>query len=258
MKKNLISLIVIAVMSNFIGCGSDSGTSPTNNNNGTGFSFGAFFNPAAGDTFSFHNVDTNSLSGPGNSGSGVTWNFSGITVNPDTSGGYYLAPSATPYGSSFPGATLSFHPGFTGTSFGFYKTSSSVNEELGLASAAFTLVFSDPMSLQLPINYQGNQQDAYRGTYTAAGMTHVYKGVSTWDYDGVGTLTLPNGVSYTNVARIHHTDTSSDSSLVQFTTVIDNYQWYRSDYKFPVFNYNTVTTATSVKRNIWINRTALN
>jgi hypothetical protein len=246
--STICSALVIA------GCSNNS-SGPTSNQNSSTPQWGSAFNPSIGDTLVMRNVDTNSLSSPGNSGSSITWDFSSIIINSSNSPGIiFVSPASTPYASSFPTATIA---DVAGGVYGFSKTSSSANEVLGYGEMGTAIVYQHPLTTHLPMNYQDSQIDTcwYTNTLLSARIWET----QTLTYDGVGTLKLPNSITYSNVIRIHAYQVIIDSTSSNvFTSTHDAYQWYKPDYPLFVFIYTTSTNTivAGSTRTIEINKIA--
>ncbi|MFI5144229.1 MAG: hypothetical protein ACHQJ4_01415 [Ignavibacteria bacterium] len=231
-------------------CGCSNTSSPTGNSGTSSPQWGSSFNPVIGDTLTVRLVDTNSLSSPGASGNGVTWDFSAIVITVTAPGIPFISPIGTPYIASFPTATVC---NVVGTEYGYSQTSSNANVTLGYGQSGIAVVYTHPQTITLPMNYQDSQTDT--SWWSTGGQQLWEKDVIT--YDAVGTLKVPGG-SYSNIIRIHvnrvFVDSISASNVV--TTTSDSYQWYKASYPFFVFAYSTSSSTINpaIRRSIEINK----
>lgn len=230
------------------GCSNTS--SPTNNSNSSAPEWGSSFNPVIGDTLTVRLVDTNSLSSPGASGNNVTWDFSAIVITLTAPGIPFISPVGTPYAASFPTATVA---DVVGTEYGYSQNSSSAAVTLGYGQLGTAVVYTHPLTIHIPMNYQDSQTDT---AWWSANSQQLWE-KDNITYDGVGTLKVPGG-SYSSVIRIHvnrvFVDTTSPSIVT--TTTSDSYQWYKPNSPFFVFAYSTSSSSIdpAVRRSIEINK----
>jgi len=207
-----------------------------------------------GDQYTSHACDTTGIN-PGPSGTGQTWNFSGVVINPATTTQTYVTPGSTPYAASFPSATAAADGG--GGNYGYFTTSSSQIAIAGTANSATTIPYSDPEIVQVfPFAYGNTNTDNFSANYTVSSMPATRNGTCTVTADGSGTLVLPSG-SYP-VLRVHLRQQFQDvySSI---TTDYDYQSWYyySATQKFPLFAVNILSTTffsnTTVVKAIQVN-----
>ena len=194
----------------------------------------ANFNPVTGDIYVSRVADT-TLVTQGASGAGITWNFSGLTTTMvDT--GYALSCSAVPHCNS--GSTWAV----TGTVSNPMVTSiiadaAKYAQNGSWVSATQNTSYTNPMDqLRYPFTYMSGFTDTFQATIVNSPITTHVKGTATVLCDGHGTLTVP-GRTYTNVLRVHSSQTYIDSSflLSNPTAILDTYQfdsytWYMPNY----------------------------
>jgi hypothetical protein len=150
---------------------------------------------------------------PETPGANKTWNFSNISTTKFADASF-VAPSATPYASSFPTANLAtvLSINFLGVTFEvtqFYDKTSTQILDLGQRSSDG----SDDLDMSLPklvlpiLTFNGTTTH----TYQEVGMPSYSQ---EFKYDAYGTLTLPNG-TFNNVIRIMEIDSDGpDTSFV--------------------------------------------
>ena len=186
-------------------------------------------------------------SGPtGTAGANQTWDLSGL---PSTSSivSSYIVPSTTPNASSFPGATVAVST--TGSPYGYYKTSSTVWQNIGAVSPAGVIIpYSNPEDiLHFPFSYNSTYSDPWATTFTNTGYTFYRTGTTTVTADGYGTLITPAG-TFTNVLRVHFVEVYQDSAQVGGTPYIidynnDEYIWYLNNNHAPIAFVFTLTAS---------------
>ena len=198
--------------------------------------------PVFGDQFKIHGVDTTGVN-PGNSGANQTWNFSSINVLTDSVIFNWVDPSTTPYTTSFPSADIA-----EGNQIGyFYYTIaggdlSNIGSGVGDTIQLITILTDPEIVFKVPFTYTNTYTDNFSGTVNAA-VTIIRNGTITKTADAYGTIILPAG-TYNNVLRINFLEDVTDSIAgipVVSRTVTDNYSWYSSQYKFPVFSVSITT-----------------
>jgi len=192
---------------------------------------------------------------PGPAGSNQTWNFSTV---PDSLTPFFadvVAPSATPYAASFPGANAVFRFGSDSvTLYRFYKNTVSLSEDLGYIvnspQIPFPIneTFTDTrMEAKFPMVLNESFSDTYAsisyfqiGTDTLS-KTHVIGNYS-MKYDAYGTITTPAG-TFSNAIRMKVRDERKDSTVSLLfpgpptisSTINTVYLWFVSQgSSFPV------------------------
>ncbi|NTW34494.1 MAG: hypothetical protein HGB12_18045, partial [Bacteroidetes bacterium] len=187
----------------------------------------------AGDLIKTHTADTTGIvQGP--SGANQTWNFAALVVNPTLNTQTCVAPSTTPYASSFPTATVAISNG--SSNYEYYKINTGEYINLGMVVSANVIPFSDPQKIvSYPFSYSNTLSDNIAATFVL-GINTIRKGTSTTTADAWGTLILPSG-SYTNTLRIKIIQDYVDSNLYyKATTHQESYLWFDGTHKNPLLN----------------------
>ena len=197
----------------------------------------ANFNPVIGQTLTYHTFTPVSLT-PGNAGVNQTWNFAG-TIGTATNTFTYVTPSSTPYGASFPGATVASNQN------GAYDYMIANNSHLarkGVWASNIPIVYSDEQSIiTYPFTYNSTFSDNFAATFTS-GITFNRSGTINGTADGYGTLILPWG-TVNNVLRIHLTENYQDVSLAgTFTYSSDIYVWVVPNTHYYLYSLTALTT----------------
>ena len=207
------------------------------------FTITSSYIPVIGDTLKTSEADTTGLT-PGEAGENKTWKFSNITI---LSGApweeVYLQPSSTPFGNQFSNANIASKNNNTNPDYHYYQNTSSDWNMIGFAVTNFMKLFTVPYCrFHYPMSYGSQYNSTYKANSNSGQATTYTTGYKTFFADGYGTIILP-GITYNNVMRIKITDESFDTVKVGGNvvstnhTVITNYWWFKSGYKFPVFDY---------------------
>lgn len=156
-------------------------------------------------------VDTTAANLGNVSGSGQTWDFSGLSGYVDNT---RILSVIDPTGNlSFPNAShMLMIPGFVNTAYTYEE---GTNDKLAHGYqfelpdlGEVTFVFSDLQKmLQFPTDLGTTFTDNMSGTLTIFDEDNQAEGQTWVTADGTGTLLLANGISHTNVLRIHTLDT---------------------------------------------------
>lgn len=197
-----------------------------------------------GDVVTSVSIDTVGVQ-PGNGGANQTWNFAGIQLG-TTSSSTCLAPSATPYASSFPTATVAFLAG-SNNKHQYWKVNSTSAILLGQQETSQAQIYQDPQTLiTYPFTYNSNITDNVTCNYMANGFMVYRSGTSQTVADGYGTLVMPGG-TFTNVLRVHLTYQYKDSvdygggfSNVGYTDV-NEYHFFNAANKTALLSINYVS-----------------
>ncbi len=205
------------------------------------FQVTSYFNPRPGESQILIQADTVGVF-PGNGGANQTWNFSSLINSGDTNVQIYVLPSSTPYGSSFPSATVAVYAPTNPTAFSYFSGSSSALELVGNQNSYFKSIGVDPKKFRVyPFNYQQTFTDTYRGI-VLQGTDTVQKssGNISVIYDGYGTITLPSGTA-SNVARFKFISYEVDTMFFGSTTMIEYIKdtlwiWSKSNYRYALLN----------------------
>lgn len=205
--------------------------------------------PGAGENSSMYTItDTSSvtLAGVlGVTGTGVTWDYSAVTMEATASGSVGVIDATTsPNSSDFPTSTKAISQG-TIVQFFNSTTASRISQGFVFSDANLgevVVVFDTDEATQLtyPFNYNSTNSDSYAGTAAlpsplpAATVT----GNINSTIDGTGTLSLPGGTSVANVFRLVTKDTTSvDTGFLGVIEVIRTQLEYYdlSDQNLPIF-----------------------
>lgn len=191
------------------------------------------FNPAPGDQYKFHPVNTQIT--PGNSGANVVWNFSTVQIiyNPIT--GKYISPASTPYATDFTTATVAYEDFYAAGTYHYYTASSNKLEKTGEASVLLTAVYDNPATMfTFPFTFGTKVTDNY-GCITPVGTLSLHKTAS-WEAEGdaYGTLMLPSG-TFQNILRIKIRSVIEDDypGVVTNKKDITEYWWVSPTSKRP-------------------------
>jgi hypothetical protein len=156
-------------------------------------------------------VDTTAANLGNITGSGQTWDFSALSGYVDNT---RILSVIDPTGNvSFPNAShMLMIPGFVNTAYTYEE---GTNDKLAHGYqfelpdlGEVTFVFSDLQKmLQFPTDLGTTFTDNMSGTLTIFEEDNQAEGQTWVTADGTGTLLLANGISHTNVLRIHTLDT---------------------------------------------------
>lgn len=194
--------------------------------------------PVAGDQHISYYADTTGIT-EGSSGASQTWNYAGLQIQSTHVDFNYVDPAGTPYGASFPTATVAYSNGST---YSYQNANSADLSIVGLSSTTYTMVFSDPEKLfTYPFSYGTTFTDALAGTYTVGSFTFTRTGTRKVTGDAWGNLILPSG-TYNNMLRVKIEQDYKDSSSASVTEVHNvGYMWFDGVHKFPVFQIYYIT-----------------
>lgn len=222
------------------------------------------FNPTFGYTAKIVMADTMGVT-EGAAGANLVYDFSSLSQVGNEITYDYILPANTPYGSKYPGATLSFLSQTTtgGAGFTYLKTSASGYEILGVATAEMQLVYSNSQVFaQYPVTYNSTFTDNFAGQGTnTQGFTTHRKGTSTSVADAWGTLKLPQG-TFTNVLRIKTTQEIRDSINFMGTDFVSvsravSYSFFRDDIQQQLLTINYLTFVDPLSGNESTSKTVM-
>ena len=198
--------------------------------------------PAIGNTFSVKTVDSNSLVFYVDpiASTGQTWNYSNWVTGTPAYEVRYLSPSATPYDTSFPTASIA-ELNLSDTSYTFFAINGNTISKIGTGSSfsgatPYTNaenIFTYPFSFGSAI-----QTDSYRDVLNIAAfsVTVVSNGTDSIVPFATGTLTLPGGTVISDalcVKRITH-ELDSAGSFGNTSNDATQYEFYNSYTKYPL------------------------
>jgi len=179
---------------------------------------------------------------PGTGGANQTWNFG--TLAPTGVRNFTMGlPSATPYQTNFPNATLQMNDG---TDFEFFSTTGNDLSSEGVVNSIGTQPNTNAEKfMQFPINFNNTYTDAWGGPMVVSTVSATRTASTTVTYDGYGTLTTPAG-TFTNVARLHVVQSISDAAgFITVTRGNDEYRYYSPVFTAPLLTIYTRTASVS-------------
>jgi len=206
----------------------------------------SFNEPIVGDIDKSYRLDTSSYTSGlpvSTTGSNCVWNYANLTGMFPMVVDSFVAPSAVASSTGYPGTSYVQHRDLLYT---FYKSTSSPQqtELLGAYSPSLSLTFTNSAIIATyPLNYGYNQADPVSGSFKYNSTPGACVGNITISADGLGTLNLPNNVSFPNVLCLRSVEILTLStgivSIGTFNQIIYNY--YAPGKKFPVLNINYTT-----------------
>jgi hypothetical protein len=206
-----------------------------------------FNEPVPGDNESFFPMDTSAYTTglPVNTGSNTTWDFSKLKTNNPLTVTNYTGPDSLAI-ADYPGCTFIQRAGFLNTYFKSVPSPTSQTELLGLNSSTMTLKLSNTgIIAKYLMSFGSNITDNLSGTYTAFSISGNCTGKVTTNVDGSGTITLPGGVTLTNILRVKSVQTITLTSgffpIATAKQIIINF--YHPSFKFPILSMNYSTIA---------------
>jgi hypothetical protein len=199
-------------------------------------------NPVAGEIVSLKIADTTGV-GFGSAGSGVSWDYSGLSLSQTASTSWVL-PSTTTYGSSFPSANIAQT---TPSSTFYLRADNNGYENWGIAQGSNTMIYTQPeIAWEYPINMNNTGSHPFSVTLDWSGYPGTRTGTANYTVDAYGTLIMP-GFTLTNVVRIHCTVTTHEIinvSGTDYTTdyLTESYFWLKPGVKNFVLSIFTTTS----------------
>ncbi len=195
--------------------------------------------PIVGDNYLMNILDTTNALPNTITGSGITWDVLGVSESGAVDTTNYIASSADPNSSSYPGTTIVEKQGTNTT---YFKSSATQFELLGLDAGNFQLNYSSNSAIVsvYPVGLGYINNDIGSGTMTAS-LTGAFTSTIQTIADGSGTLNINNIVSLTNCLRVKTTQSISFSLAAGLETgTVDQaiYNYYHSSSKSPIFSYN--------------------
>ena len=216
------------------------------------FSIDAFNTPKIGDKHSLAQADTTGVQ-PGSAGNGITWDFSNLTPNGDSSYYEVIAPSATDYAAQFPNATTAQVDLYG--NYSYFEIANNAYNYYGSVSddgqgGQLVYAYTDPAKyFDFPMAFQSTSTDALAAGYTTGGLDFDRTGTITTTYDGFGTVITPEG-TFNNVARLKIVEDNDDVATVSgfpvnIDTDITTYMWLEEGKNQPVMHMSFVKVVTS-------------
>lgn len=153
---------------------------------------------------------------PGAAGNGVTWDFSNVPLAP-VGVGKVVAPSNTPYSSTFPTATQAFEITPFGSTSSMYEYLLKNNSglyilasEYSAANTMYNYNLNSKLRIPFPFAFGNSVSDTFQKNGSAPDAYIM-------TYDGFGTLKTPRGI-YTNVVRMKYVWIGGEIAYQWFTT----------------------------------------
>ena len=204
--------------------------------------------PTDGD--SWLQLVTGATPDPGPAGANQNWNFEDVELMGDVLEFRFQDPANTPYAATYPGATVAAQFVFNGSEedfYGYYQAQGDLFSALGESSPFSVTTYSDPQSFRyLNLTFGNSVSDAYASTTTTMSSTSSGSGMTIYDYDAYGNITLPNG-TVNGVARIHQLDYSTDTLDLGFgissilLDTLETFAWVHPSSIFPVATWQRVS-----------------
>jgi hypothetical protein len=189
----------------------------------------------AGDVSTTFTADTTGVV-PGTSGASQTWNFGSLVIGTTASTTNYVAPSTTPYASSFPSATVA---AVTGANYEYFKINSSEYTVLGSYANSTSMIYSNTeKAWTYPYAYTNSSTDNFACTYISSGITFYRTGTITTIADGWGSLIMPNGAHNTLRLKMVQDILDSTVSSGNISFHIVTYMWFNGIDKTPLLEIN--------------------
>jgi hypothetical protein len=208
---------------------------------------GIYHEPTVGDKDGKRLYDSTTTV-PKNTGSAVTWDFSGLTMRTTAATTEsFMASGAVASSSLFAGDSLAGTK--NNSTYMFYKKNGSPSafELMGSYSSNSTVRYSDTKIIyKWPISFNTTYMDTYSGTDSSTVFSNI-NGTVTVNATGEGNIILPGSASYTNILQVRTTDmmvkgdTAGISSTVMTTT---RYEYFYSLQKFPLVTITYMTSQT--------------
>jgi len=195
--------------------------------------------PAIGSIYTLTLADTTGVQ-PGSSGMGITWNFGTLINSGKTQVDSFLLPSATPYGSIFPTATIAVHEVAPTTDYYVYYFNDGSEYQRIANVQPDTVIYSNPANeFPYPLSYGTNLNDTYYSSYTSGGTTVHMSGATNLNADGTGTIITPDG-QYSDVLRVTGTRDEHDTIFGTPTITVHlqstYYDWYQPVLYYPLMS----------------------
>lgn len=211
--------------------------------------------PTIGDTYETKTLDSTNTMPLGISGTGVDWNFDGLTEAGSVSTFTIGAIADYPNSPNYPGTTMVQEDQANGT-LTYFKSTATGLEILGVDAGFFDINFNTNSAIvaEWPITYGYTNDDLAAGAISVNTGSTTLNGTFTATInttaDGTGIVNI-NNLAYAraNCLRVKRTQDLEFSILfgaIAGTIKQINYDFYHSSSKYPILtvNYNIVN-ATS-------------
>ena len=170
--------------------------------------------PAIGNTVGFSGFSPNAFLDPGPAGANQNWDFHADNFGEIAITRAYLSPTNTPFTANFPSATRCLRTDATGAapSFAYYVDTDSTVSTLGLGVLGGNIITNlAAWDRRYPFAFETTQTDDIAGTNVYNLSTTYFTLHYEQQYDAFGTLILPGGNVYQNVARLKTVASRRDS-----------------------------------------------
>jgi hypothetical protein len=199
----------------------------------------AFNEPSVGDVDKNYKLDTSAYSAGLPSvvtGSNVVWDFTKVTGTFPVIFDSIVSPSSATGGSTFPAATYAQKRSGINS---FFRSSASPSqtEWIGVYSPSLTVTFTNSAIIATyPVSYGYSSTDPVTGTFKYNTTNGVCNGSITIIADGIGTLNLPNNVTFQNVLRLRSVASLTMSVGPLSVGSIDQsiFSYYVQGKKYPI------------------------
>lgn len=211
-----------------------------------------------GETSTMYVCDASTANLAGVNGTGVTWDYSNLTIDPaDTRVVDVADPATTSFASSFPNSTKVIQVENTMNTFISSSATEKISQgftfyESSIGDAVVTYGNDTQLLATYPFNDGDAVQDNYSGdvnyTFNTVPINETLTGNSHSSIDGSGTLNLPGGLSISGVIRYKLVDTATTNIPVLNTAKLirTQFEYYDySDQNLPIFIHTTINLATT-------------
>lgn len=172
----------------------------------------------------YYSYSTSLPSGPGQSGANRTWNFSGLSFDPnEVDSSTVFSVSMTQVRDSFLNGQIAIGD-FTDTTYRVFSNNQQRCEMHGNTNRSEITRFSTPLNyLVYPLSFNNTFLSSTRVT----GPQGVINANVTTTYDGYGTILLPDGQTHSNVLRVKtiQVGTGGSGGTTADTETV-TYEWY--------------------------------
>ncbi|MFH1119015.1 MAG: T9SS type A sorting domain-containing protein [Bacteroidota bacterium] len=173
---------------------------------------------------------------PGISGKNAVWDFTGLRLTSDFEGTSGNA-GVSEYATVFNEANIVVEE--FGNYF-FFNVTEDAMKQYGFISAdgLTTIRYDDPfVKMKFPFSFGDTYSGDYSGKISGGCKTGVISGNYSVEADGLGTLSLPDDVTYDNALRIRETK-SYTQTLSGVVTEMQNvtYRWYINENRLPLLS----------------------
>jgi len=204
----------------------------------------SFNEPIIGQFYDTKSIDTTSTLPMSISGSGSTWNVSGISESGAINTNTFSAPSAYSGSSTtFPGVTI-VQEDLTTNNLSYFKSTPTTFElvgaytNVGVANAILNYNSNSAILLSYPVSFGYLNNDIAAGTISTSTLSGAFTSTIQNIADGSGTLIFNGAVSLTNCLRVKLKQNIAFNFLGgAFVGTVEQigYNYYHSSSKFPVF-----------------------